>query len=291
MELKSIFGGSAPLTIDDIQTAVRQEVTAALSERAFEDEIINASATLQSVQDFMSNDYPIAVGQGSNLFDINSLSGQTIGPILRDIEHDLNALRTFMDTNDTKTAATGISVSLGLHLYKSIVYLERAKFGDAQTNFADMQSYARNGIRDIAPRLAKLVEARFASLVYFSDDNPNMEDGDRTKIKEYCTIDSLHDTWIDTWLFAFKAYNDTTMDYAAALNWVIRANRKLLWSGAQADADEFARSLTDGWLRPPGSFHFVHVTPFADNFRDTCSTANRDFGKFIRSVSNGAARA
>ena len=52
MELKSIFGGSAPLTIDDIQTAVRQEVTAALSERAFEDEIINASATLQSVQDF-----------------------------------------------------------------------------------------------------------------------------------------------------------------------------------------------------------------------------------------------
>ncbi|MCS3728568.1 hypothetical protein [Bradyrhizobium betae] len=285
-QLQEIFGGTEPLTIADIEAAIRQEIAAALREQEIETEIVNASATLQSVQRFIDVDYFNAVKFGESQSQIlDLLTHGTIAQYIADMENNVNALQIMMNGADLRTAVRGIPVSLGLHLYLSIIPRERAKYSDGESDkqaaLADMRTYARNGVRDIAPRLDSLISGRLADLTYLSDDNPNVTDVGGIPIQQYCTIDSLHDAWFDTWLFAFKANNDPSMDYAAALHWVMRASRNLLWSGAQADADDLSNSLTDGWLRVPQVLGQGSV-PWADNFRDTCLDADTALGKVFQ---------
>jgi hypothetical protein len=154
-----------------------------------------------------------------------------------------------------------------------------------QTELAVMRDCARKGVQDLAPRLIKLMNDRLACLTYLSDDNPNMTDPNGVPIKQFCTIDSLHDSWFDgygqSWLFAFKVNDDPSMDYAAALHWSMRATRNVVWSGANNDADDLGRSLGDGWLRYPGSLA-IGPGSFADDFRNTCLSANVDFGQWAQ---------
>jgi hypothetical protein len=297
-QLADIFGGSAPLTIGDIKAAIQQEVTAALLAQTIETEIVNASATLQSVQDFIAIQYLNQVNGGADPATLYALlNGSTLGPLVADMMTNVEALKLWMDNLDDsyqsnpsgnlsnlKLAATGFSVSLGTYLYLSIVYREMAKQAatesDRRIQLTNMRKYARLGVQRIGPSLTNVVNVRLASLIYLSNDNPNVTDVGGIPIKQYCTIDSLNDAWFDTWVFAFKAYNDSTMDYAAALHWVERASRNLLWSGAQADADDFSRSLTDGWLRVPQVLG-QGDTAWADNFRNTCLAPNTAFGQWV----------
>ena len=292
MQLDSIFGGSKPLTLEDIEAAVRQDIAAALQAQALEDQIIDASATLKSVQQFLSIDYLEAVGvpmDDDGLYGV--LTNTTIGPLVAAMQQHVQVLQTWMNKSDLRTAAKALPVSLGLYLYLAIIHRERAKRTVAKADqgathrseLADMRRYARAGVQDLAPRVVNLINYRLGRMDHLVDDNPDLPG------RGYCVVDSLHDTWIDTWLFAFKMRDDDTQDYADALRWVIRASRNLLWSGAQADADEFTRSLTDGWLRLPGRVHqydpsigqTIAEPPWADNFRNTCLVPYTSFGKFV----------
>jgi hypothetical protein len=210
------------------------------------------------------------------------------------MQQHVQALQTWMNQSDVRTAAKGIPVSLGLYLYLAIIHRERAKRATAKTDqgatqraeLADMRHYARAGVQDMAPRVVNLMNVRLGSQVHLVDDNPNIVG------REYCVVDSFHDTWIDTWLFAFKMRDDDTQDYADALRWVMRATRNLLWSGSQADADDFTRSLTDGWLQLPGRVYeynmaigrTIPVPTWADNFRNTCLAPNTSFGGFVQNA-------
>ncbi len=296
-QLQAILGGSQPLTIADIETAIQQEVTAALLNQAIETQIVEAGAALQSVQNFLARNYLNAVSAGDSQAQLYALlTGTILGPLFSDMTNNVNALQTWMDKfdesyqssgnlSDLKTAATGISVCLGTHLYLSIVCREMAKQApdenERQTQLLNMRSYARAGAQDIGPRLTKLMNVRLASLTYLSDDNPNITDVGGIPITNYCTIDSLHDAWFDAWVFAFKANNDPSMDYAAALHSVMRPSRNLLWSGAQADAYDFSNSLNDGWLQVPGNLG-QGSAPWADEFRNTCLDANTALGELIQ---------
>jgi hypothetical protein len=285
VQLNNIFN-SHPLTISDIETAIKQEVTAALAAQAFEDQIIKATSTLQSVQDYLSTDYVNAVNKNVDRAGILAvLNDPTLGTHVANMMDNVHALRTWMDQSDVRTAAKGITVSLGLYLYLAIVHRERATYvasdAERQAELADMRSYARVGAQDIGKQLSTLMATRQASFEYFVDDNPNIPN------RIYCVVDSLHDTWTDNWVFAFKLRRDDKMDYAAALHWVWRASLNLLWSGSTADADEFKRSLTDGWLRLPASIPVnplvpVHVPAFADNYRNACLDLYTKFGDLVQ---------
>ncbi len=285
-QLEDIFGGSEPLTIADIQVAVQQEVAAALLEQAFEDQITTASSVLQSAQNFFSINYLDAVDAGEDQAALYGLLTQgQMATYLADMLDNVNALNIWMDQSDLRTAAKAIPVSLATYLYLSMIYRELAKQAatdsDREAQTLNMRKYARLGAQNIGTRLTTLMDTRMADLVYTSNDDPNIEDANEIPVTRYCTIDSLHDQWFDAWLFAFKAYNDTTMDYAVALHWSMRATRNLLWSGAQADADDLANSLTDGWLQLPQSMG-LGPSPWTDEFSSTCFASNLALGKFIQ---------
>src|SRR4051794_21448425 len=170
-QLADIFGGSAPLTIGDIKAAIQQEVTAALLAQTIETEIVNASATLQSVQDFIAIQYLNQVNGGADPATLYALlNGSTLGLLVADMMTHVEALKLWMDNlddsyqsnpsgnlSDLKLAATGFSVSLGTYLYLSIVYREMAKQAatesDRRIQLTNMRKYARLGVQRIGPSL------------------------------------------------------------------------------------------------------------------------------------------
>jgi hypothetical protein len=304
--LRDIFGGSKALTIDDIKAAVLEEVTAALRQQAVEAQIINASATLQAAQNFLTRTYLPALDRHTPGSDTGHLwfmlTDATDAPSFDTMNEVVTALQDWMaPPTDARIAAKGMSICLGLYLYMSLLRRERAAVAPPASKgdeLGAMRSNAQLAVQmflpsvnpppdpaTAPPSVNQMMQDRLGRLTYQSDDNPNITDVGGVPVVNFCTVDNLHDASFDdhAWLFAYKDKRDPSMDYAAALHWVERATRRLLWSGEQADADELARSFTDGWLQLPYGLGRLEA-PFTEDYRDTTTAADLAFGKWAKNA-------
>ena len=297
--LKSIFDGPQSLTIADIQAAVLQEMQQALLQQSEDAAIVDGMASVQAAQDFLKINYLAAQNANQTKEQLwTTLTDATAAPSLSGMDKTVSALQLWIDnSSDPRVAANGIPVCLALYTYMALIYRERAAVSPdgPEADTTTMRTYARTGVTKIGKRLNDVMTARLNSLTYISNDDPSVygrrhtPDGVQSRrASQFCTIDSLHDAWFEgkgqNWLFAFKDNRDPSMDYADALHWVQRATRNLLWSGSQADADDLWRSLTDGWLRPPGSTSDWNFDDYVDDFRGLTYTSNLKFGQWAQNA-------
>ena len=275
--LKNIFGGGG-LTIEDIRTAVREEVERAYFRQSAENEIIDAAAALQTAQDFLAIDYLDAQNAGETKAELwNKLDTSGTTPQLAHLEEALNTLQSWLDQSDNRTKAKALPVCLGLHLYICLYHQQRSLVApDAATvaaELADMRKRASQGSA-LRPVLDKMISDRQNELEYIVNDQRLI-----LPMMMY-RGDGMTDHWFDgagvNTLIAWTRIDDSSGDYSKALHHVMDCTKTLLNSGIYDNLNALWGALESDWLR---KFPFYN-NDTRDDFRGLTFSAVLQFGQW-----------
>ena len=255
--LDSLFGGSAPLTADEVQTIVRQEVEAAFFRQSAEQVIIDAASALQTAQAFLAVDYLNATKSASKAELWEKLDASGSAPHLSDLETQAGILEGWMTDSDqqpngNRIAGKAALVYLGLYLTICLFHSERSKVAPDQRDaeLKDMTTKAAAALGVIQPRIQKLVSDRLGCLSYH--DYYGFGIGG-------ASTSAIVDSWFDAGSAAVQCYYQ---DRQQVLRDTWACYHAVLSIGSDTDCAGFRTLLDNDALNPVGGMAKAQVPNF-----------------------------
>jgi hypothetical protein len=256
--VEGIFdSGPTPPTLQDIEGALVKEVSAVFFGEEAAAEVTSAAGTLQTVQDFFAIDYVNAKKTGGDLWSLLNSGSVTS---LSDLDQVAQTVRGWLAASDDQAApkdmiSQACSICLGVYLHICLLHRARADTapkqgdpvpaGDPPGNPAgevlDLQSYALEAVQKMQARVMVRIAGRIASAVLSEEMVGDFPVPRRLEVK-------IVDSWFDggsNFLLSSAPPGTAGWDPPTVVARVLRAYRRLLWSGADADYNEFLAVLND----------------------------------------------
>jgi hypothetical protein len=254
--LKDIFGSSPP-TAADIAAAVAQEVEKVFFGQSADSQIITASGDLAAAQQFLAVDYQNAVDNGESTTDRwNLLDASSTAPGLSQLTAAASALEGWIGEAEQQdqdmVAAKAAPVYIGIYLVICLLHRERAAVApDAPTKAAelqDMRDKARIAISTMMPHVVSLCTKRIGALSYSEYVKSDIVIGGR-RTYEY-NVAQITDSWFSGASDAVAAWQsvDEDNDFSKVAHRIWNAYYRVLFSGNDADCNEFRSSLNNARL-------------------------------------------
>lgn len=156
--LESIFDGGGGLSAQAIAALVAQEVADIFFEQTAATQISDAAAALDTVRQFLGNNYLNAKNAGETTAELYALLNSSQNEPLYLLQQQTDLLASWLNTAGVKPAqgtgtnwAQAVSVGLGLAVHSCLVYRELAAVSPddptKNANLANMQDTARIAIQ------------------------------------------------------------------------------------------------------------------------------------------------